>query len=143
MHNFAQIEEFYNKYVNNLENWNPEGIFLINLDLLEHFDMLHFGPLSAKSNGMLERYFHMSETSNKLTLVNDDFVIWIFPSELNNDPVTYTMIALNQKSGPKLEAVFIASGVYNQSNLIMRVLENFLEEIQDNERMLSNMEKPA
>ncbi len=143
MHNFAQIEEFYNKFLKDLDTWNPEGIFMVNLDLLDHFGLLHFDPLSEKNNGMLERYFHMAETADKLTLVNDEFVIWIFPSQLSNEPVTYTMIALNQKSGPKLEAVFIASGVYNQSNLIMRVLENFLEEIQDNERMLSKMEKPA
>lgn len=143
MHNFSQIEDFYNKFIKNPGSWNLEGIFMVNLDLLHHFDLLHFGPDSERTDGMLERYFHMAETPDKLTLVNDQFVIWIFPSQLSNEPVTYTMIALNHKEGPKLEVVFIASGVYNQSNLIMRVLESFLEEIQDNERMLSNMEKPA
>lgn len=141
MHDFFKIEEFYNKCVNNLDDVVPEGIYNVNLDLLYHFDLLHFGPQPETNNGMLERYFHMVETPEKLTLVNEEFVIWIFPSQSGNEPVTYTMIALNHKEGPKLEAVFIASGVYNQSILIMRLLESFLAEIQDNERMLSNMEK--
>lgn len=141
MHNFSKIEEFYNKCINDLDHSVHEGIFIVNLDLLHRFDLLHFGPQEEPSNGMLERYFQMVETPEKLTLVNEEFVIWIFPSQLENEPVTYTMIALNHPEGPKLEAVFIAAGVYNQSNLIMRLLEGFMAEIQDNERMLSNMEK--
>lgn len=143
MHNFALIEEFYKKFIQDLDSWIPEGIFLVNLDLLQRFNLLHFGPKSEPENMVLERYFHMVETPDKLTLVNQEFVIWIFPSQISNEPVTYTMIALNQKEGPKLEVAFIASGVYNQSNLIMCILESFLAEIQENERMLSNMEKPA
>lgn len=141
MHNFTLIEEYYNKFIKQLDYWIPDGIFLVNLDLLHRFDLLHFGPSSGSDDLILERYFHMVEAPEKLTLVNDEFIIWIFPAQLNQEPVTYTLIALNRKEEPHLEAAFIASGVYNQSKLIMRLLESFLSEIQENERMLSNLEK--
>lgn len=142
MHNFTLIEEYYNKFVKRLEKWIPDSIYLVNLDLLHRYDLLHFGPQALKGGDLvLDRYFHIAETPDKLTLVNDEFVIWIYPSDLNGDPATYVLIALNRQGVPQLETAFIASGIYNQSGLIMKLLEGILSEIHDNEQMLSKMEQ--
>ena len=142
MHDFNLIEEYYNKFVDRLEEWIPDAIFFVNLDLLHRYDLLHFGPqVMRKGDLILDRYFHIAETPDKLTLVNDEFVIWIYPSHLNDEPVTNVLIALNRKGVPQLETAFIASGVYNQSSLIMRLLEVILAEIHDNEQLLAQLEQ--
>ncbi|CUI17584.1 conserved hypothetical protein [Candidatus Protochlamydia naegleriophila] len=144
MHNLALIEESYKKFVKDLFYWIPEGIFLVNLDLLHHFDLLHFQPATKRKDPSLTRYFHIIESSEKITLVNDDYIVWIIPDRVDNIPVTYTLIALNKLDQElQLEAAFIASGVYNTSKLVLKVLEKFLAEIQDNEQMLAKYKNTA
>ncbi len=144
MHNLALIEESYKKFIKNLFYWIPEGIFLVNLDLLHHFDLLHFQPITKRKDPNLTRYFHIIESSEKITLVNDDYIVWIIPDRVDNIPVTYTLIALNKLDQElQLEAAFIASGVYNTSKLVLKVLEKFLAEIQDNEQMLAKYKDTA
>jgi len=56
---------------------------------------------------------------------------------------TYALIALNHgETEPQLEAAFIASGVYNSSALVSKVLEKFLLDIQENERTLDKFSHP-
>lgn len=138
MHNLSLIEEHYKKYIKNLHQWIPEGIQVVNLSLLHRLDLLHFQYLENR-DPVLMRYFHMIESPEKITLVNDEFVVWIVTDNVDTIPLTYTLVALNQGEQLKLELAFIASGVYNSSNLILRILEKFLLEIQENERMLSKL----
>jgi hypothetical protein len=141
MHNLAIIEEYYKKFSQNLSYWIPDGIFQVNLDLLHHFDLLHFQPLAQKKEEPVVRHFHIIESQEKITLVNDQYIVWIIPDQLNDLPVTYTLIALNkQDQDPQLEVAFIASGIYNSSKVVLKILEKFLAEIQDNEQQLSQLE---
>ncbi|WP_039356727.1 hypothetical protein [Candidatus Protochlamydia amoebophila] len=140
MHNLAMIEEYYKKFSKNLSYWIPDGIFYVNLDLLHHFDLLHFQPLTKKKAQLIPRYFHIIESTDKITLVNDDYIVWIVPDQLDDLPVTYTLIALNKpEEDVHLEATFIASGIYNNSKIVLKILESFLAEIQDNEQQLSQL----
>ncbi len=145
MHNLAVIEECYKKFVKSLDSWIPEGIYFIDLELLHRFDLLHFQPTGDRKNfinPILTRYFHIVESPEKITLINDEFVVWIIPDRLDQHPITYTLIALNpHNKEPQLEAAFIATGVYNTSKLVLKVLEKFLLEIQDTEETLSEFEE--
>ena len=38
-----------------------------------------------------------------------------------------------------MELVFSAAGVYNSSRMVLKVLERFLEEIQETERVLASL----
>lgn len=145
MRNLVLIEEYYQKFMKDLNFWLPEGVFLINLELLYHFDLLHFQPhISHHQKTNLTQYFHIVETPEKLTLINPEFIVWIIPDHLNQIPVTYTLIALNhEERDPQLEVAFIASGVYNNSNLVLKVLEQFLIEIQETEGLLSQLSATA
>jgi hypothetical protein len=139
MHNLAVIEECYKKFIKSLNFWIPEGIYYIDLQLLHHFDLLHFQPHTPRKDPVLTRYFHMVESPEKITLINDEFVVWIIPDKVNYLTVTYTLIALNPSDRePQLEAAFIASGIYNTSKLVLKVLEKFLIEIQETETALLN-----
>ena len=137
MHNLSLLEEYYQKFIKGLESWNPEGIYFVNLDLLSHFDLLHFQPHSNSKDSSLTRYFHIIESTDKITLFNDDFIIWIIPDKVENGSFTSTLIALNRgEHEPQLEVVFIASGIYNSSTIVLKVLEKFLEEIQETQKIL-------
>jgi hypothetical protein len=83
---------------------------------------------------------HMIESADKITLVNNDFIVWIIPETRRQIPSTYTLIALNNEvRDPQLEVVFVASGVYNTSRLVLKVLEKFLMEIQETENVLDRL----
>lgn len=138
MHNLSIIEEYYKKYTKNLSEWIPEGIFTVDLPLLASFDLLSFQH-SYVADPSLTRYFHVIESSEKITLINEEFVIWIVTERLDNVPVTYTLIAINQDEYPHLEVAFAASGVYNSSLFVLRLLEKFLIDIQENERLLKKL----
>jgi hypothetical protein len=60
---------------------------------------------------------------------------------MDHTPLTYTLIALNRGDcEPQLEVAFIASGVYNSSKLVLKVLEKFLIEIQETETTLAKFQ---
>ena len=142
MYNLSIIEECYRRYIKSLYYWIPEGIFSVDLTLLKKFDLLHFQRPEIQESS-LTRYFHIVESPEKITLINNDFVIWIMPDRIDHIPVTYTLIALNRGDYPKLEVAFIASGVYNTSKLVLQVLEKFLVEIQENEKILDQFQESA
>lgn len=141
MDNLPVLEEYYNKYVKNLGYWLPEGIIEVDIELLKNFGLLTFYNNKVGNDEMLTRYFQVIESEDKITLVNDHFVIWIVPENVNDVPTTYALIAINVKDQPNLELAFSTSGVYNTSRLVLRVLEKFLVEIQENEELLKNFKQ--
>ena len=117
----------------------PEGIIDVDLDLLHKMGLLHYHD-SVKRDARLTRYFHVLESTDKITLINDLFVVWIVPDKIGHAAVTYTLIALNPDQ-PHLELAYSTSGVYNSSKLVLRILEKYLEEIQENEDFIMNLNK--
>ena len=93
--------------------------------------------------GSLDRYFHVVETDEKITLVNEQFVIWIVPENVENVCKTFCFIALNTEKIPRLETAFCVSGVYNSSKLVLRVLEKLLQEVIENEEALNQLKKAS
>lgn len=144
MNNMPVIEEYYNKYIIDIYKWAPDGIIEVGLDLLHRMNLLGFHPGEIKKeDDALTRYFHVIESMEKITLINDEYVIWIVPDNVSGTPVTYGLIALNRPKGPQLELVFSTSGVYNNSWLVLRILEKFLKEIHENEDIISQYDKSA
>lgn len=144
MNNLPLIEEFFNKCIKDLNQCAHDGVIEVDLELLHKMDLLDFHPgKMKKEEDNLTRYFHVVESIEKITLINDDFVIWIVPESGSGVAVTYTLIALNQSEKLKLELVFATSGVYNNSWLVLRILEKFLIEIQENEALISFYKKSA
>lgn len=138
MYNFQLIEESYQKFIKNLEIWLPEGMYTVNLELLKHFDLLQFHPMRDQKNPIEDRYFHIQENPDKITLINDEFIVWIIPINNEGRSMTQALVALNRGDNePHLEAGFMASGVYNNSKLVLKILEKFLNEIHETEIALS------
>lgn len=89
----------------------------------------------------MTHYFQVIETEEKITLLNEQFIIWIVPSPGETENSTRVFIALQQNDGPHLEMAFSVSGVYNTSRLLLRILEKYLEEIYENEELLCQLKK--
>lgn len=142
MDDISHLEECYKKYIKNIHTLLPEGIIDVDIKLLQQHNLLNYHR-KDKHDPALTRYFHVIETSEKITLVNDQFIVWIVPEKINHVPITYTLIALNQGDMPHLEMAFAASGCYNSSRLVLRVLETFLQEIQETEDLLTKFKKAS
>jgi hypothetical protein len=139
MDNLQVLDEYFDKFSKNINKWIPEGITAVDLPLLQKFDLLHFHNRTV-NDPALTRYFHVVESSEKITLINDQFIVWIVPEKEKQTSVTYTLIALNQDH-PHLELAFLNKGVFNSSRLVLRILEKFLLEIQENEELIEKFKK--
>lgn len=142
MDDLSQIEEYYQDYTKNINKWIPEGMTQVDLRLLHHMGLLELSRKSEKESA-LTRYFHVIESNEKITLVNEQFIIWIVPEKVNRMAITYTFIALNHSEEPHLEVAFASSGIYNSSRLVLRVLEKYLQEIEETEATLQNYNKAS
>lgn len=140
MYNLTVLEENFKKYVNNLSGWLPEDIVYVDLPLLQELDLLDYEN-PDKIDPQLTQYFHVVESLEKITLINDEFVIWIVPEVQGNVQMTYTMIALNNSKKPELEMAFVTEGTYNQSKLILRILEKYLYEIRENQELFEQFDE--
>lgn len=140
MYNAQRLEEFYQKFIGDLNKYLPDGVIEVDIDLLHRFDLLNY---ERKQDPSLTRYFHVMESLEKITLVNDQFIIWVVPDTTGNIPRTYVLIALNKDGTPKLELTFVTSDVYNSSKLVLRILEKFLHDIQENEENLKSYGETA
>lgn len=139
MFNYNILEEYYNNFIDSFNKIIPDGIYFIDLELLNHFNLLHFHPQSKNENYSFSRNFQVVETSEKITLLNNEFVVWIVPAKIGNASVTYTFVASNRgEKEPHLELAFIATGVYNSSKLVLKLLESFLQEIKETDKILLN-----
>lgn len=139
MIDIAELDNYYKTSIDNLNKMIPDSILNVDLNLLHKLDLLHFQP-GQRDHGVT-RYFQLIESPDKITLINEQFVIWIASRKNNNAPFTCTLIALNKQDHPHLEMAFISAGVYNTSHLVMLVLEKLLLEIQENEELMIRISK--
>jgi hypothetical protein len=137
-----QLEQAYLEFSRNFTKWVPDGILTINLVLLEELGLLNRAELDEKQSSELKGpSFHVIETAEKVTLFNDQFAIWIVPCDSEEKSSTLVYIALITGSFPHLEVVFSTSGVYNSPKYILKILQHFLQEVLDTEKLISIMTK--
>lgn len=139
MDKIAELDSSYEQFMTHLTDLLPDGIVHIDIQLLQKLGLLQEETDNDNSSS-LTRFFHVVESKDKITLFNDQFVIWIVPEKINHEPHTLVLVALNQPGRPKLEMAFSMSGIYNTSRLVLRVLEKFLAEIQENEDLISHLQ---
>ena len=133
-----EIEAAYMRYMGDLKKYAPDGIVDVDLQLMQELDLLQTeDPVEEPSQ--LSHSFYVVESHEKLTLFNDRFVVWIVPQLVEDQATTYTLIALNEEEKNRLEMVFATSGVYNHSSLVLRILEKFLDQIDENEQEIFNL----
>ncbi|HAZ15408.1 MAG: hypothetical protein A2Y28_03140 [Chlamydiae bacterium GWC2_50_10] len=141
MINPIDLEKEYHKFSQDLQKWSPDGVIPVNLSLLHEIGILKEGQKeTSEDDDTLSHYFHVIETEEKVTLFNEQFVIWITPRVIDDLTSTLTLIALLHNEKPRLEVVFSSSGVYNSPKYILKVLQHYLQEMIDTEKLLSSIE---
>lgn len=139
MRNPLELEEAYQHYVKDLKASVPDGIFDVDLMLLQELGLLQPELNQQTDDSSLVHNFYVIESNEKLTLFNQKFIVWIVPKIVNGVATTYILIALDEPSSIRLEMVFTTSGVYNHSNLVLQILEKFLEQIEENEKEICKL----
>jgi hypothetical protein len=140
MLNPNKIEEFYLQYTKDLAQWVPDGIQSVDLEMLYELDLLE-NINDESDNDDFTQYFHVLETPEKVSLFNDQFIIWIVPKMEEENPITYVLIALNSEDTAHLEIVFTTSGVYNTPKFVLKVLQYYLLDMLETEATLTAYEK--
>lgn len=135
MKNPVSLDLCFRKYIHNMPQWLPDGFTTIDLKVLHQLDLLHFHQASTPESGVT-RYFHIVESEDKLTLINEEFVIWIMPEKGENEGSTYTLIARNSRNDLHLELGFVTKGIYNRSHLVLQIIEKYLLDIHSTDSFL-------
>jgi len=143
MLNPMQIEETYKEFVGNLPNWAHDGIVPIDLRFLHEESLLSALHEDKGDPDDLTQYFHVIESVEKVTLFNEQFIVWILPKMDGDQPSTYVLIALNHPEKANLEIVFVTRGVYNTPRYVLKVLQHFLVDMLETEATLTSFEKNA
>lgn len=141
MLNPTQIEEAYKEFMTNLGEWAHDGITTIDLKFLHESGLLQTLQEDHGDPDDLTQYFHVIESVEKVTLFNDQFIVWIIPRVESEQPVTHVMIALNQNDKAHLEVIFTTNGVYNTPRYVLKVLQHFLVDMLETEATLISIEK--
>ncbi|MCF7851906.1 MAG: hypothetical protein K9M07_01545 [Simkaniaceae bacterium] len=141
MINPTKLEQAYEEFMKDLSKWAPDGIIDVDIFLLKQLGLLHHNDDDEKIlQSQFPFYFHVIETDDKVTLFNNQFVVWIVPQMVDEVPITLTLIALignNEK--PHLEMLFSTSGIYNTPKCVLKVLRYYLTEVIDTEQVIDSI----
>lgn len=131
----SYMEEAYQTYMSNLKRW-VDCIQCVDLAFLDSIDLLRYWE-SETSPAHLN--FNVIESLDKVSLFNDNFVVWLVPDLSHAEAMTYILIASVHQESLHMELVLSASGVYNSSYLLMRVVDALIADIQENDAILANL----
>ena len=141
MLNPIQIEETFKEFMGNLPQWAHDGVTPIDLKFLHDQGLLSALQDDHSEPDDLTQYFHVIESVEKVTLFNEQFIVWIIPKMEGEQPMTYVMIALNHPEKIHLEVVFQTRGVYNTPRYVLKVLQHYLVDMLETEATLTSFEK--
>ena len=141
MLNPIQIEKIFQNYMDNLSNLAHDGVINVSLALLHELNLLTDFYSNDTNAEDLTQYFHVIENPEKITLFNEQFIIWILPKMEQEIPITYVIIALNTNNKPNLEIVFTTAGIYNTPKYVLKVLQYFLLDMIETEATINAFEK--
>ncbi len=136
-----ELEEAYQNFNLNFKKWVPDGIIQIDLEALCEMGLLNQEDFDEEEPDDVTQYFHVLETPDKITLLNEKFAIWIVPKMVGDVSTTHTYISQLLKDKLHLELVYETSGVYNNPKFILKVLQHFLIEVIDTDAIISSIGK--
>lgn len=135
------LEEHFQNFIQNLPKYLPDGVVCVDVRLMEELGLLKIEKIEKDTHDSLSHYFHVLETSDKITLYNELFSIWIMPQNSETSSKTFIFIGVLQNKLPHLEMAFYTEGVFNTPKYIMKILQHYLNEVQDVEALIASMDK--
>ena len=132
------LEAIYQQYISDLKTFAPEDIIDLNLNLIHSLGFLNC-LIEQHNETSFKKTFKILETKNKVTLHNKQFIIWMTPQRISSKFSTIVMIASISDNTPNLELIFSASGVYNNSYIILKTIESLLYDIAENNLLIEKL----
>ncbi|MCH9612808.1 MAG: hypothetical protein S4CHLAM102_13070 [Chlamydiia bacterium] len=140
MLNPQKLDKAFTKFMSDLGKWVQDGIIEVDLELLKKYGLLNKTEEEEKEmQKNFPFYFHVLEVPEKVTLFNNQFVIWIVPKVVNEVPTTFTLITLVNGDDLNLELVFSTTGIYNSPKYVLKVLRHLLTEVIDTEEEIASL----
>jgi hypothetical protein len=141
MLNPIHIEEAFQGFISNLPEYVHDGVIRVNLAFLHEMGLLNSLKEDRAEPDDLTQCFHVIESNEKVTLFNEQFVVWIIPRMEGEVSSTFVLIALNHQNQMNLEIVFATDGVYNTPRYVLKILQHFLIDVLDTEATLSSLDQ--
>lgn len=135
------LEQNFQNFIKNLPTFLPDGIAPVDIRLVEELGLLKIEDNKKEKVETLNHHFHVLETPEKITLFNENFAIWIVPQNSDTASRTFIFIATYQRDLPHLEMAFFTEGAFNTPKYIMKVLQHYLNEVQDVEAVIASIDK--
>ena len=133
-----KLEEYFEKFLDDPAYWAQDGVIDVDLEMLKDWGLLNQTEEEEKLiQDQFPFYFHVLENNSKVTLFNNQFIVWIVPDIYEEKPCTTVLIALIKEDDLKLEIVYNTMGVYNTPKYVLKTLRHFLAEVIDTEEELS------
>ena len=106
------VEHHYQSFVSDVKSNIPDGVLKITDDILEQYQISldnddYDDPVKPYC------YFYVVENTDKITLVNNDFIVWIVPKVLDLQAVTFILVGLrdNPPTSTTSWSVFIRTKI--------------------------------
>lgn len=142
MLNPQKLDVYYHEYITNMHKHLQDGILEVEESLLKELNILNLTEEEEEDiQEQLPFYFHVIENQEKVTLFNNQFVVWIIPKVEDDIPMTITLVALIQKNRPHLQLAFSTRDQYNTPKYVLRVLRHYLTEMIDTEEEIASIGK--
>lgn len=130
------LDQHFQAILNDLPGSVPDGIININDQMIKSFGLEH----RRLEKDASQSYFYVIEAFDKITLIDERFVIWLYPvTQQTMRKETLTFIARHDKPHLPLELVFSTKGPHNHPALVLELLECFLKEIQETEAFVDHL----
>lgn len=130
------LEKFYHTFTNNLSHYLPDGIVEVTHDFLKEH---HINPDLIVTENEQPKSYYVLETEEKITLLNENFVIWIIPTVNREVPVTFALIASIYDAELKLELCFSAADGLNAPHIVLKVLDYYVDEIEETNSIVNSI----
>ncbi len=138
MVNLEQLEAFFEHLSYHTVEALPDGIQDITIKTLHTLRLL--STESEEGSIPTAHFLQAIESEGKITLFNDNFVIWIVPKNDLDPPATTTFIAKRLNGSLHPEIAFKTMGIHNRSRTILKLIERFLTDIQETDALLLQFE---
>lgn len=140
MDRFEWLEASFEKWIEEAEGKGLDILYQVDMPLLERMGVVKEGSI-VQDYPTGERKFSVIQGLDKMTLYNEQFVVWIVPQNVDDKAASLVWIAQFSKLSEGILMGFLAKGPLNNSKIVLRLLEAFLEEIEETDKLISNLEK--
>lgn len=138
MFNADRIEALFQNFLTELQQGGADRWIHIDNQLVENLGINTTDLLEASQD---QSYFFVLESCDRITLINQDFLVWLIPLR-NEEPETLAIVARNSEKEAHMELIIHASGRFNTPDIILKVLDYSLKEIKENDELVGHLSRP-